>query len=252
MSDPEPDLTQDFFLNGKLQLLQPKRGHRAGHDAILLAAATPAKQGDRVVDFGAGVGAAGLAVARRVGGLRLDLVEIDETLCDLARRNAELNRIEARILSLDVQAGARDFAEVSLAPDCADIVLMNPPFNDLSRHRPSPHAERMRAHQAMDDTLMSWTSAARRVLRSGGALTLIWRAEGIDDVLAALRIGFGGVEIVPIHPRPTEPAIRVLVKAIKGSGASLKLHPAFLLNGSTGSPDERATAVLAGEACLLT
>lgn len=252
MSDPDPDLTQDLFLNGKLRLLQPRRGHRAGHDAILLAAATSAKEGDRLVDFGAGVGAAGLAVARRVGKVRLDLVDIDETLCALARRNAELNRIGANVLALDAEASASQFAEHGLTPDCADVVLMNPPFNDASRHRPSPHAPRMKAHQSTDDTLTAWTSAARRVLRSGGTLTLIWRAEAISNVLAALETGFGGLEILPIHPRPDVPAIRVIVKAIKGSGAALRLHPAFLLNGAAGAPDERAKAVMAGEDLLLT
>src|ERR1700743_3098036 len=85
MSDFAGEITEDAFLGGRLRLRQPKSGHRAGHDAILLAAATPARPGDRVVDFGAGVGAAGLAVARRVGGIRLALVEIDKGLAALAR-----------------------------------------------------------------------------------------------------------------------------------------------------------------------
>ncbi|MEN3386254.1 MAG: hypothetical protein V7608_6298, partial [Hyphomicrobiales bacterium] len=70
---------------------QPKSGHRAGHDAMLLAAATSARAGDRVVDFGAGVGAAGLALATRISGLRIVLIEIDEVLAELARGNAASN-----------------------------------------------------------------------------------------------------------------------------------------------------------------
>jgi tRNA1(Val) A37 N6-methylase TrmN6 len=58
MSDLLADCSEDAFLGGKLRLRQPKSGHRAGHDAILLAAATSARSGDRVVEFGAGVGAA--------------------------------------------------------------------------------------------------------------------------------------------------------------------------------------------------
>jgi len=85
---PGLDLTEDAFLGGQLRLRQLKSGHRAGHDAMLLAAATPARRGDRVADFGAGVGAAGLAVARRVAGIDLVLVEIDATLASLARANA--------------------------------------------------------------------------------------------------------------------------------------------------------------------
>jgi len=70
MTDPG-EFTEDAFLGGGLRLRQPKSGHRAGHDAMLLAAATPARSGDRVVDLGAGVGAAGLAVAKRVAGIEL-------------------------------------------------------------------------------------------------------------------------------------------------------------------------------------
>src|SRR3978361_701270 len=67
--------TEDGFLGGQLRLRQLKSGHRAGHDAMLLAAATSARSGDRLADFGAGVGAARLAVARRVAGIKLVLVE---------------------------------------------------------------------------------------------------------------------------------------------------------------------------------
>src|SRR3978361_2100569 len=88
MTELTHELTEDAFLGGRLRLRQPKSGHRAGHDAMLLAAATPARAGDRVVDFGAGVRAAGLALARRVAGLDLVLVEIDAGLADLARGNA--------------------------------------------------------------------------------------------------------------------------------------------------------------------
>src|SRR5258707_14146351 len=89
------DLTEDAFLGGGLRLLQLKSGHRAGHDAMLLAAATPARPGHRVADLGAGVGAAGLAVARRVGDIDLALVEIDAVLASLARRNAASNSLSA-------------------------------------------------------------------------------------------------------------------------------------------------------------
>src|SRR5664279_1796469 len=91
------DVTEDGFLGGRLRLRQPRAGHRAGHDAVLLAAATAARAGDRVVDFGAGVGAAGLALACRVQGLDLVLVEIDPRLAALARDNARLNEIAARV-----------------------------------------------------------------------------------------------------------------------------------------------------------
>src|SRR5271156_6252804 len=98
MTEPPGQFTEDAFLGGQLLLRQPKSGHRAGHDAMLLAAATPARPGDRGVDFGARVGAAGLAVARRVAGIKLVLVEIDQALAGLARENAAANAIAADVV----------------------------------------------------------------------------------------------------------------------------------------------------------
>src|SRR5450631_1169571 len=101
MTDPE-EVTEDRFLAGQLKLRQPRSGHRAGHDAVLLAAATPAHPGERVVEFGAGVGVAGLAVGSRVAGIDLVLVEIDAALALLAHGNAAANDIAAEIVVLDV------------------------------------------------------------------------------------------------------------------------------------------------------
>ena len=110
MADPALDITEDAFLGGQLLLRQLKSGHRAGHDAVLLAAATAARPGDRVADLGAGVGVAGLAVARRVAGIDLVLVEIDAALGALARANADANAIAADVIVLDVESGAEAFA----------------------------------------------------------------------------------------------------------------------------------------------
>src|SRR6202140_5671761 len=126
MTNPAAEFTEDAFLGGKLRLRQPKSGHRAGHDAMLLAAATPARSGDRVVDFGAGVGAAGLAVAQRVAGIKLVLVEIDERLAELARGNAVSNAIAADLIVLDVASADGAFAAAGLPADRVDVVLMNP------------------------------------------------------------------------------------------------------------------------------
>ncbi len=248
-SDPA-DVTEDMFLGGQLRLRQPRRGHRAGHDAILLAAATPARLGQRVVEFGAGVGAAGLSVAHRVAGIDLVLVEIDAVLAVLARANADANGLKAQVEAIDVTASADVFAASGLSPDSADVVLMSPPFNHAGRHRPSPDPARQVAHVAAADTLETWTHAARRVLKSGGVLTLIWRADGLAGVLAALDRGFGSIEILPVHPTPGAAAIRVLVSAVKGGRAPMMLHPGFALQEANGEAGEEAQAVLGGKAVL--
>jgi tRNA1(Val) A37 N6-methylase TrmN6 len=250
MTEPCHEFTEDAFLGGKLHLRQPKSGHRAGHDAILLAAATPARSGDRVIEFGAGVGAAGLAVAKRVAGIKLVLVEIDEGLAELARGNAVSNAIVADLIVLDVTSGPGAFEAAGLSVDSADVVLMNPPFNDSARHRASPDKARASAHVATPATLESWIHASRRILKSGGVLAMIWRADGIAELLAALDRGFGGLAIVPVHADATSPAIRLLVRAIKGGKAPTRVEPALILNDEFARPNQKAQDILAGKGTL--
>jgi tRNA1(Val) A37 N6-methylase TrmN6 len=249
MTDPG-EFTEDAFLGGQLRLRQRKSGHRAGHDAMLLAAATPARSGDRVVDFGAGVGAAGLAVARRVAGIELVLVEIDEGLADLARGNAVSNALPAEIIVLDVTSAASAFAAAGLSPDSVDVVLMNPPFNDPARHRASPDKTRELAHVATVATLEGWIHAGRRILKSGGVLSLIWRADGLVELLAALNHGFGSLAILPVHSDAATPAIRVLIRAIKGGKAPTRMHAALLLKDESAVPNKQVQEILAGKGVL--
>ena len=250
MTDPAGEFTEDAFLGGRLRLRQPKSGHRAGHDAMLLAAATSARSGDRVVDFGAGIGAAGLAVAKRVAGIELVLVEIDEVLAELARGNAASNAIPADVIVLDITSAADAFAAAGLPPDSVDVVLMNPPFNDPVRHRASPDKAREIAHVATAATLGTWIHAAKRILKSGGVLTLIWRADGLAEVLAALDRGFGNLAILPVHGDAKKPAIRVLVRAVKGGKAPTQMHAALMLNNESTMPNKQVQDILAGKGVL--
>jgi tRNA1(Val) A37 N6-methylase TrmN6 len=247
------EASEDAVLGGRLVLRQPLRGHRVGHDAILLAAATSAKSGDHAVDLGAGVGGAGLALARRIEGLNVTLVEIDPVLTALAAGNAQRNDLSDRVraVCLNVDASVADFAAAGLAPGSAACVLMNPPFNVAQQ--PSPDHARRLAHTASETTLEHWLRAAARLLRADGVVTLIWRADGLAEVLAALSKDFGAIAVLPVHPKPGAAAIRVLVRATKGNRAPLALLPGFLLADSDSKPTAAAEAVLRkGEALSLT
>lgn len=245
MTSAEHDATtEDAVLGGALVLRQPKRGHRVGHDAILLAAATAARAGEHAVDLGAGIGGAGLALARRIDGLTVTLVDVDPALTALAGDNAARNGLAARVRSvcLDVAAPAAAFAAAGLAAGTADRVLMNPPFNAAAN--PSPDLGRRLAHAAAPDTLGIWTATALRLLRPHGVLTLIWRADGLAALLPALGRGFGAVMLLPVHPKPEAAAIRVLARAVKGSGAPLAVLPGLVLADAGGKPTAAAEAVL--------
>jgi len=248
---PAEPITDDAALGGRLHLLQPRRGHRFGHDAILLAAATPARSGDRVADLGAGIGAAGLALACRVPGTRITLVEIDTCLAALAQENAARNGYAASVdaVALDVAASSADFAAAGLAAGSCDVVLMNPPFHD-SALPASRDPRRRGAHSLEAAKLVDWVAAAERLLRPGGIATLIFRADGIPMLLDLLAGGFGAVALLPVHPKPGAAAIRVLLAAIKASRGPLAIWPGLFLAAADGAPTPQAEAVLRHGAAL--
>lgn len=250
MSLEELDQTwsDDAVLGGRLRLLQPRRGHRFGHDAILLAAATGGHAGEHAVELGSGVGAAGLALAWRVPGLRLSLIEIDPQLAAAARINADRNGLGDRVstVALDVMAPAAVFAANELGHGIAHHVLMNPPFHDPAVQPPSPDPQRRRAHAAEPSGVAQWVHTALRLLRPDGVLTLIHPADRLAGVLAALGHGYGAVAVLPVYGKPGGAAIRIIVRAVKASHAPLAILPPLTLTDAAGKPTAEAEAVLRG------
>jgi tRNA1(Val) A37 N6-methylase TrmN6 len=236
------ETSEDAVLGGRLRLRQPLRGHRVGHDAILLAAATGGRAGERAADLGAGVGGAGLALAVRAEGLEVTLVEIDAMLCALATANARLNGLESRVRT--VAADVEALAGAGLAQGHFHRVLMNPPFNDASRQNVSPDPGRRLAHAGEPGLLGRWVAAAAWLLAPQGVLTLIWRADGLPEVLEALAREFGSVAVLPVYPREGAPAVRVLVRAVKGGAPKQADYPGLILNDEQGKPTAAAEAVL--------
>ncbi len=246
------DLTDDGFFGGRLRLLQPARGHRIGADAALLAAAARSRlvEGAAVADFGAGVGAVGLALAQGGAGF-CTLVEIDPDLTELGRENALRNGLGSSVEALcaDVGGVARVGA-AGPARDSLDLVAANPPFNAAARFRASPDQARARAHAAADDLVEVWTRAAARALKPGGVFVMIHRPEAIGEAVAAFARRFGDIRLRPVHARGDGPAIRILIAGAKGRRGPLVLLPAFVLHGPDGGFTAEADRVQRGEAPL--
>jgi tRNA1(Val) A37 N6-methylase TrmN6 len=234
------EIVEDRLLDGRLLLRQPRKGHRAGSDAVLLAAALPELGAGRLLDIGAGVGTVGLAAALAQPQLGVTLLERDPELAALAAGNAALNGMEGRIsvVAADVGAPAGKLTGLGLASGSYDAVAMNPPFYPPGGTRASPVPNRKAAHVAEGD-LAIWLRAARRLLKPGGLIAIIHRAEALPELLAGLEIGFGALAIRPVHAFAERPAIRVVVTAVLNSRKPAELLPAFVING----PDGRLTAL---------
>ncbi|MBH0238127.1 tRNA1(Val) (adenine(37)-N6)-methyltransferase [Methylobrevis albus] len=248
MTDPT---TIDGFLGGRLQLAQPAdRGHRAGLDAVMLAAALPEGSRGRVADLGAGVGAVGFCVAARLGDVTVTFAERAPATLELLARNIAANAPALgdrfSIAAVDIEAPAAVREAAGLTPAAFDHVLMNPPFHAAGRGRASPDPARAEAHVAGPETLERWVRVAAGLLGARGTLTMIWRADGLGDVLAALDRRFGGIDVLPLFPHAFEPAGRVILRGRIGSRAPLALLPGFVLHEPDGGFTPAAAAVLAG------
>lgn len=244
MSTSDNDLTTDDFLSGRLTLRQPRRGYRAGVDPILLASSVPARAGQSVLDLGCGVGAAMLALGRRVDGLELVGIELQADYAELARENARLNRFDARIVTGDVINPPSE-----LKAQRFDHVISNPPYFAAGDGTAAADAGR---ETALRETapLDAWIDAGSRRLLPRGTMSVIQRTDRLPALLGAMAPRLGSLHIRPLQPRARETAHLVIVHGVKGGRGRAVLDPSILVHdinsggGSDGGYTSRIREVL--------
>src|SRR5712671_1202103 len=171
--DMERPLTEDALLGGRVRLLQPRRGYRVAVDAVLLAAAVDARADMRVLDLGAGVGAVGLCIARRVPGCHVVGIELQPALAALAERNAALNDINDRVRTI-----VHDLAwPLPITLGKFDHVATNPPYLAAAVADPSPDPGKALATVESSANLARWLEVATGALKPAGTLILIHRSD---------------------------------------------------------------------------
>jgi tRNA1(Val) A37 N6-methylase TrmN6 len=249
---PASTTTTDDCLGGRIGVLQPKNGHRAGSDAVFLAAAVPACAGDHVLDVGAGVGVAGLCLLARVPRIKLTAVEIDAKLCELAAKNAARNGFGDKFsaVTADVTAPGRSLRAVELLNENYDQVIANPPFYAEGRVKAAPDRGRATAHVMHQGGLAAWMRFFGAMAAPKALLTLMHRLDCLGELLRLLEGRFGDVTVFPLFARRGEPATRIIVQAEKGSRAGLSLLPGIVLHQENGSYMDEAEAVLRGGEAL--
>ena len=246
--------TDDAFLGGKLRVLQPRSGYRAGLDAVMVAAAVPAAKTRpmRVLDLGAGVGTAGLCVARRIETAEVTLLEREPALVRLALENVDRNALASRVHVVEGEVGmsAAQLQALGLAEESFDHVVANPPFHDLDAGTVAPDALKAGSHAMPEAELERWGRFMARMARPGGGITVIHKAEALIRLLAVLDGRFGALLVLPLHPRAGAPAHRVIVQGVKGSKGPPVLLQGFVLHDAGEAFTANAQAVLRDGAAL--
>ncbi len=229
-----PDqLTEDKFLNGLVSLHQPQTGFRAGLESVFLAAAVPARAGDHVLEPGMGAGAAALCLATRVAGARVTGLELSSNMVLLADHNVQQNKLGSHVTT---HCGDVATPPVAIKAQQFDHVMMNPPFDRAGSGRVSPDKDKARANQEGTGSLSAFLEFGIRRLKSDGSLTIIHRAERLDEIMAGLAdAGVGGLMVYPLWPRAGVEARRVIVQGRKGSRTGARVLPGLVLHEGTES-----------------
>lgn len=243
------NLTDDAFLGGRLRLVQPRRGFRSGLDAVMLAAAVPARARQSVCDLGCGVGTAGLCLAARVTGLSVTGVDCDPHMRTLALHNAERNGFGEKFDCLDADLAGR---ARSLPRQHFHHVLTNPPFHDAARGTRSAQQARAVAKSIGTEALHRWLRNARAITRPGGTVTVILPPAQLATALAALSPQGSGVTIIPLWPSPGTGAKRIVLRLVTDSAAPLIIARGVILHGPDGKPTAEAEEILRHGGALTT
>jgi tRNA1(Val) A37 N6-methylase TrmN6 len=239
-------LTEDGFLNGRLRILQPEKGYRAGIDAVFLAASIPAASGDKIFEAGIGTGVAALCLAHRVPGIEITGVELAARYAMLAEENARRNECGSgiRIIHGDIKDALRRDSALLPAAGSMAHAFANPPYFEEGKATPSPVALKASAHNFGPEDLDLWVKAMHALLETRGTATVIYRAEALARVLATFEGRFGDITVAPLFPRAGLAATRIIVQGIKGSRAPVQLLPGLILHGEDGKFTPEAEAVL--------
>jgi tRNA1(Val) A37 N6-methylase TrmN6 len=242
-------LTDDAFLGGRLNLLQPKSGFRSGLDAVMLAASVPVKPRQLVCDVGAGAGAALACLAARVPDLQLAAVEIDPDLASLAMQNHARNGLTGSLVvhEADVLERAR-----SVPRQAFHHVMSNPPFHDSARGTLAPERAKARAKTLDGNGLVMWLRFCRALVRPKGTVTVILPPAQLAAAISALtRDGLGGV-VIPLWPKAGVPSKRVILRVLVNSSAPLQLLAGIVLHEDDGRATLIADQILRGGGALTT
>lgn len=166
--------TIDDLLHGELKLIQHRDGYRYSVDALLLAHfALPLVDGKNVLDMGTGAGVIALILARRGRPARVVGVEIQDSLYELASRNAEHNTTSPKVRIIRADAtGLGDFK-----PGSFDVIVTNPPFRKADSGHISPNQEKAAARHELLMNLHDWLFEARRLAAPEGRICMVYPAD---------------------------------------------------------------------------
>ncbi|HUN56337.1 MAG TPA: methyltransferase [Smithella sp.] len=219
--------TLDTILNGRLRVLQNKKGYRFSLDSILLAHFVSLKPRARAIDLGCGNGIIILIAAKRFPRISCAGLEIQENLAALARKNTHLNDLDGRV---EILSGDARHIKDFFTARSFDVVISNPPYRKLNSGRINPYPERAIARHELKGSLKDFLTAAKYLLKPAGSVFTIYPARRLVELVYLFRnSGIEPKNMRLVFSDNISEAQFVLVEGKNGSKEQLKIEsPLFI------------------------
>ena len=233
MEGLRPGERLDDLQCGGLRLIQRPDVFRFGTDSVLLADFAAPRPRDTAVDLGCGTGAIAILMAAHRPGLRVDAVEIQPELADMARRSAALNGMADRV---NVLEGDMRDAWRALGVGSRSLVVCNPPYGRSGAALESRgEAKRVARHEG-ELSPAALARSAELLLRSGGRFCVIYPAPRAYELMRAMdehRIAPKRVRTV--HGVEGRAPKFVLLEGVRDGGEGLHWQEPLVLRSADGT-----------------
>jgi len=227
-----PSFTTDTFFDGRIRVMQNRRGYRFSIDAVLLAYHAKPQAQQKALDLGTGCGIISLIMASRRSDLKIYAVEVQRELADLADANVHQNHLQDRItvLGMDMK-----LLTLKMTSGPFDLIVSNPPYHKPGSGRINPDPQRAVARHEIKASLIDVLQTTRRLLRTAGRFVTIFTAERTTDILSQMR----NEQIEPkmlrmIHSNRNTDARLILIEGLKGGRPGLKIAPPLIVYAENG------------------
>lgn len=239
-------ITKDTLFDGDVVCDQYRDGYRFSIDPVLLAHFTQPRKGARILDIGTGCGIICLILAYRFtdSNHKIQAIEIQESLANLAKRNVSANNLDDKI---KVTPGDLKSILTYYQPESFENIFCNPPFYELGEGRLNTVDEVVNARHQVLAKLDDIVNACAKVVVNKGSVNLIYPAENIHSLLSTLnkyKLELKRIQFVYSFPDSIKSAKLVLVEAIKNGGKGCQTLPPFYIYQKRNGPYSHQMACL--------
>lgn len=213
-------------------IIQRKGAFCFGMDAVLLSGFAAVRKGERVLDLGTGTGIIPILLTAKTEGEHFTGLEIQEESADMARRSVRYNCLEDKvdIVTGDIVEASRLFALASF-----DVVTSNPPYMNDAHGLKNPGDAKAIARHEVKCTLDEVVREGTRVLRPGGRFFMVHRPRRLIEIIQTMKqYGLEPKRLKFVHPYADREANMVLIEAVRGGGALLKVEPPVIVFDEQG------------------